>query len=184
MPPSLTDILCTRCGLCCDGTLFADVELKSSAEAAGLVILGLTVEDDDAERGLLSQPCSALRGRRCSIYAHRPECCRTFECGLLQDVRAGAATVEQARAHIEQAFTYIRRVRTLLDELGERNPRLPLNERCAHALAKDMSRVPGMSQRQTELEDAINALDTLIQSTFFDRGVEQGCGASRRRQRE
>jgi uncharacterized protein len=171
MPQSLTDILCTGCGLCCDGTLFADVELKSSSEAAGLVILGLTVEDDDAEGGLLSQPCSALQGRRCSIYAHRPECCRTFECGLLQNVRAGAATVEQARAHITEAFTYIRRIRTLLVELGERNQRLPLNERCAHALAKDMGRVPRMSQKQTELEEAFNALDRLIQGTFFDRGA-------------
>jgi len=148
--------------------LFADVELKNPTEAAGLVILGLTVDDDDAERALLSQPCRALRGRRCSIYAHRPGCCRTFECALLQDVRASAATIEQAHAHIEQAFTYIRRVRALLGELGERNPRLPLNERCAHALAKDLGRVPGMSQKQTELEDAINALDSLIQSTFFD----------------
>jgi len=172
MPSSLTDTLCTHCGLCCDGTLFADVELKSSTEAAGLLILGLAVDDDDAEGGLLSQPCSALQGTRCSIYAHRPECCRIFECALLQDVRAGATTVEQARAHITQAFTYIGRVRALLNVLGERNVRLPLNERCAHALAKDMDSVAGMSQRQAELEDAIKALDRLIQTTFFESGAE------------
>jgi hypothetical protein len=35
-----------------------------------------------------------------------------------------------------------------------------------------MDSVPGMSQRQAELEDAINALDRLIQSTFFDSGAE------------
>jgi len=27
METRLTDTLCTRCGLCCDGTLFAEVEL-------------------------------------------------------------------------------------------------------------------------------------------------------------
>ena len=27
MKPLLTDALCTHCALCCDGTLFADVEL-------------------------------------------------------------------------------------------------------------------------------------------------------------
>ena len=78
--PALTDTLCTQCGLCCDGTLFADVEL-GRAEAARLENMGLEVEVTDG--GLLSQPCAALKGRRCSIYAHRPKCCRTFECQLL-----------------------------------------------------------------------------------------------------
>ena len=33
METRLTDTLCTRCGLCCDGTLFAEVELAHRAEA-------------------------------------------------------------------------------------------------------------------------------------------------------
>ena len=36
MSPLLTDTLCTNCGLCCDGTLFADVELVGQAEIARL----------------------------------------------------------------------------------------------------------------------------------------------------
>ena len=87
MEPSLTDTLCTRCGLCCDGSLFADVELAGRAEATRLEVMGLEIEDDDTAGGLLLLPCGALRGRLCSIYPHRPECCRTFECRLLQDVR-------------------------------------------------------------------------------------------------
>jgi hypothetical protein len=91
-PPSsahggpLTGALCTRCGLCCDGTLFADVELSSRAEPTQLEGPGLEIESD-VEAPLLVQPCAALRGRRCSIYAHRPGCCRTFECKLLQDLQ-------------------------------------------------------------------------------------------------
>ena len=33
----LTDTLCTRCGLCCDGTLLGDVELTGPAEAAPIL---------------------------------------------------------------------------------------------------------------------------------------------------
>jgi hypothetical protein len=44
MKLSLTDALCTRCGFCCDGTLFADVELASKNETSALEGLGLDVE--------------------------------------------------------------------------------------------------------------------------------------------
>ena len=60
MKPSLTDTLCTRCGLCCDGSLFADVELAGPLEAAGLEAFGLEIEDDEADGELLVQPCAAL----------------------------------------------------------------------------------------------------------------------------
>jgi Fe-S-cluster containining protein len=76
----LTDILCTKCGLFCDGTLFADVELAGQAEIARLEIMGMDVENENRNAGLLSRPCAALRGTRCGIYAHRPKCCRVFEC--------------------------------------------------------------------------------------------------------
>ena len=69
MKPSLTDTLCTQCGLCCDGSLFADVELAGRAEATRLEVMGLRIDDDDSDGALLLQPCSALQGRRCSIYA-------------------------------------------------------------------------------------------------------------------
>ena len=111
MSPCRTDALCTRCGLCCDGTLFADVELAGRAEAAGLEVMGQEIEDDDAGGGLLVQPCGALQRRRCGIYAHRPECCRTFECRLLQDVRRGSVGLERAGEQIEEALTRIGRVR-------------------------------------------------------------------------
>ena len=48
MKLSLTDTLCTRCGLCCDGSSFADVELAGPAESAGLEVMGLEIAEDDA----------------------------------------------------------------------------------------------------------------------------------------
>ena len=36
--------LCPNCGLCCDSTLFADVELRAGDDAKQLKKLGLTLE--------------------------------------------------------------------------------------------------------------------------------------------
>jgi hypothetical protein len=163
--PSLTDTLCTRCALCCDGSLFADVELVGIAEATRLEVMGLEIEDDDP--GLLSLPCAALKGRRCGIYPHRPECCRTFECRLLQDVRGGAVSVERAGEQIAEALERIGRVRALMGQLGYRGSRLPLRERCAEALAKDANATPDVKRKRAELEAEMSAVEELIWTTFL-----------------
>src|SRR5882672_10162398 len=172
MKPSLTDTLCTRCGLCCDGSLFADVELAGPAEAAGLEVMGLEIEDDDAGGGLLVQPCGALQGKRCGIYAHRPECCRTFECRLLQDVRRGTVGVERAGEHIAEALKHVGRVRELSGELGQRDGRLPLKERCAEALAlvDEAGANPALKRKRAELEAEMSAVDGLIRKRFLGGG--------------
>jgi len=173
MNASLTDTLCTQCALCCDGSLFADVELTGRAEATGLEILGLEIEDDDADGGLLSLPCAALQGKRCGIYAHRPQCCRTFECGLLQDVRHGAVSVDRARERIAEALERIGRVRELLAQLGQRNRRLPLKESCAEALARNGKADPEVSRKRAELEGAMAAVEEMLQKTFLPTGRDE-----------
>jgi uncharacterized protein len=170
---SLTDILCTRCALCCDGSLFADVELKGRAEATGLEVLGLEIEDGD-EGALLALPCAALEGRRCGIYPHRPECCRTFECRLLQDVRRGAVRMERAQEQITEALERIARVRALMAQLGIRRGRLPLRERCAEALSRNAKRDPEVSRKRVELEAEMSALEALIRKVFLGGGRPSG----------
>jgi Fe-S-cluster containining protein len=106
--------------------LFADVELASGDEASALEVMGLEIEDDDDDGGgLLLQPCRALKGRRCSIYPHRPDCCRTFACRLLQEVERGMAGVERAKEKIAQALKRIERVKELVVQLGTGDERLP-----------------------------------------------------------
>src|SRR5437879_2652756 len=105
MKPSLTNSLCTGCGLCCNGSLFADVELTNRDEASALEVMGLDIEDDDDDdRRLLLQPCGALKGKRCSIYPYRPDCCRAFECRLLRDVKRGAVGIDLAKEKVAQAL--------------------------------------------------------------------------------
>ena len=167
MTPSLTETLCTQCGLCCDGSLFADVELAGRKEAVRLEAMGIEIEEDESSGAQLLQPCTALRGRRCTIYEHRPQCCRTFECRLLQEVRRGAVGVEQAKEQIAEALKRIGRVKELLAQLGQHDGRLPLAESCAEALAEDTDPDPDVNRRRDELEAAMSAVEDLIQKTFL-----------------
>ena len=81
----LTDTLCTRCGLCCDGTLFGDVELTGRREATRLELLGLDVDGDDADAELLALPCAgsaardaaSTRSGRSAAGRSSAGCCRT-----------------------------------------------------------------------------------------------------------
>jgi Fe-S-cluster containining protein len=171
MEPSLTDTLCVGCGLCCDGTLFADVELAGRAEIIRLEVLGLEVEDDGSTRALLPQPCAALRGRRCRIYPHRPKCCRTFECQLLQEVRSGVVEVERAKERIAVTLEGVARVRELLRRLGQRDEALPLAERCAEALARDADPSPRRKRMRAELETVMAEVTQRIRKTFLGRGA-------------
>ncbi|TAL04906.1 MAG: YkgJ family cysteine cluster protein [Verrucomicrobia bacterium] len=173
MKPSLTDALCTRCGLCCDGSLFADVELANNDEASALEVMGLEIEDADGEdAGLLLQPCGALKGTRCSIYPHRPDCCRTFECRLLQEVKRGTVSVEIAQGKIAEALRQIERVNELIARLGAGHERLPLKERCAEALAlsEEVVANPAMNRKRAELRAAMTSVERLLRETFLEQG--------------
>jgi hypothetical protein len=150
--------------------LFADVELAGRAEATRLEVIGLEIDDDDMNGALLPLPCSALQGRRCSIYAHRPESCRTFECLLLQDVRRGAVGVEQAKVQIADGLKQIGRVKMLMAQLGESYGRLPLGERCAEMLAKDGDADPEVDRKRAELEAAMSGVEEMIRKRFLGEG--------------
>lgn len=167
MEASLTDTLCTRCGLCCDGSLFADVELAGRAESTRMELLGLQVEEHDGESELLQLPCGALCGTRCGVYAHRPKVCRTFECRLLQDTRRGVVEVKRAIALIDVTRSRIGRVKELLVQLGDHDQSLPLRERCAEVLATTGRVTAPMRRARVELEAEMSAVEATIGRAFL-----------------
>jgi len=159
MNQPLESILCTKCGLCCDGSLFSDVELSGAREAGRLELAGLEIEDDS----LLLQPCVALDVKHCSMYSHRPKCCRTFECRLLKRVRAGVIDVPTAESEIAAALSMVKRIRTLLARLPAGDNRLPLKERCLDAI----SRAAVNSAIARQLEIALAAFEEMVHETFL-----------------
>lgn len=174
MEPALTDILCANCGLCCRGDFFGDVELRDDQEAAGLEAMGLEIEEGD-EGPLLMQPCAALCGTRCGIYPHRPECCRTFECGLLQDVGEGRVSVARGREVIAGALRMRNEVERLLESLGQTERRLPLRERCGDAFSAEGGDLEDTtknteSAKQDQLQEAMTAFEKTIRTNFLPDG--------------
>jgi uncharacterized protein len=164
----LTDTLCTRCGLCCDGTLLGDVELTGPAEAARLELLGLDVDSDDADTELLSLPCAGLHGTTCRVYAHRPHSCRAFECRLLQLAQRGTVTVPDALARIAEARAQVQHVKALLSKMHARPVRLPLAEQVAEAIAAAAGSTPRAARVVAGLDAAMAALAHTIRATFLD----------------
>ncbi len=92
--------LCCQCGLCCDGSIFEDVELAGKQEATAMECLGIECDDEEG-RALLIQPCRGLKEKRCQVYEYRPECCRTFECQVLKDFDAGRVSMADSIRFIE-----------------------------------------------------------------------------------
>src|SRR5262245_43398206 len=85
--------LCFECGLCCDGTVFRDIELLAG-EAAEARAVGLDVitngEPGAAPRVVISHGCPLFRDGRCSSYGRwRPKACGDYECRLLEGYVAG-----------------------------------------------------------------------------------------------
>lgn len=163
----LTDALCAHCGLCCDGTLFADVELSGPAEAVRVEALGLEIDDDEPGRPLLLQPCRALDGTSCRVYEHRPGCCRTFECRLLRAAGRGAIPVADALATIRGVRRRLARVSLLLEKLGATNERLPLLERCAEQIADETVVDAGTTRMRKALATEVRAVRAVLRRAFL-----------------
>src|SRR5215468_7778756 len=84
--------LCFECGLCCNGVIFADVELQpAEAQSLKAKVQSLKSSEKNGRTSVtkLPQPCAAFDGCRCRVYADRPRYCAEFECLLLKHVNAG-----------------------------------------------------------------------------------------------
>jgi hypothetical protein len=162
------DQLCPNCGLCCDSTLFADVELRAGDDARRLQELGLTLFQKTKTKTAFSQPCACFDGKFCTIYADRPKRCRLFECGLLKRVQAGEMTSDAALKKIAVAKKQAEEVRDLLRSLGQRDEHMALSHRYADAMsaAVDLSDETAV-ERHGQLMMAVNDLMERLEKDFL-----------------
>ena len=142
--PSVAEKLCLTCGLCCNGVIFADVQLQRGDDAARLKTLGLQLSSlpgrADAQRvsardqrpflqKKFNQPCVAFDGFRCRIYEDRPKYCHSFDCALLKSVNLGKVKPSDALGLIEKARCRAEKVRQLLRKIGDKDEHVALSLR-------------------------------------------------------
>jgi hypothetical protein len=124
--------LCLACGLCCDGTLFDGVQLEPGDDAQKLKALGLPVVVYRAKQPItrFAQPCAALcADRTCQLYKNRPRQCRTFECKVFKELRAGETELPAALRLVTKTRRLADKARRLLRKLGDTDEHRSLGER-------------------------------------------------------
>lgn len=104
--------LCTACGACCNGTLFDEVPLERAEIALGARLrLPIVAAGDDA---CMALPCPRLEIATCTVYLERPSTCRTYKCGLLEDLESGEVLPAEAHRRVEALRAAADAVRELL----------------------------------------------------------------------
>ncbi len=167
-PDDSVSRLCPNCGLCCNGVLFADVELQPDDNAGRLIDLGMAVKKKGMKRAFV-QPCRCFDGTLCQIYTDRPKRCATFECGLLKLVQSGEMPAPAALKRIAAAKKLVENVRHLLHRLGDRDEQLALTKRYGRMMAQpiDVSASEDTGEARGELMLAVNDLMHVLQRDFL-----------------
>lgn len=115
--------LCLSCGLCCDGTIF-DVVPLTERERVVVTRLGLPIIER-ASGPAMPQPCEALDGLACQVYASRPAPCRAFHCALYDAVGADEVDLSEALAVIREAHGRLAELARRIGDAPEREPYRP-----------------------------------------------------------
>ena len=166
--------LCLQCGLCCNGVLFSDVELRAGDKATQLTSLGLDIFRKGRKQAF-TQPCKCLERDLCSIYANRPMQCRAFECTQLRLVDQGAKPLSAAERKIREAKRLAGEVAQLCRDLGHGDETVPLNRRCAAIMSEPMD-LAG-DERGVELRGelmlAVGKLVEVLERDFLRAAVKE-----------
>jgi Fe-S-cluster containining protein len=164
--------LCLECGLCCNGVIFADVELQPIEVhnlKSKVQISATRAKNGQPDVAKLPQPCAAFDGCRCRIYAERPIYCRQFECLLLKNAQGGRIGRGEALRIIGTAKERAEKVRALLRELGDTDEQKALSLRFQRA-AKRYEKAPlahGKAETYADLTLAVHELNLLIRDAFY-----------------
>jgi uncharacterized protein len=159
--------LCTACGLCCNGVMFRLVRLQPRDSARELAALGLKLKRKRGHDYIL-QPCPAWRDAQCSIYLHRPERCRLFECQQLRRVAAGEITEAAALEKIREVQRRVEHLDGLSRRADGTLHKGPLFQRVETTLAQpyDSMTNPELVGQREELAHGLGELDALLDEDF------------------
>jgi Fe-S-cluster containining protein len=157
--------------MCCNGVIFADVKLQRGDNLERFRSLGVEFGRPHSRPPTphLTQPCAALAGCRCQIYAERPKYCRQFECLLLQRVKTGKMKPSFALRKIAAARRRAEKVRGLLRALDELDENAPLRTRFQRVtqVMKRRNLDPEAAHTYSELTLAVQDLNLLLGEDFY-----------------
>ena len=140
--------LCTRCGACCDGTLFAWVELDVNERTRHPPRRLPLVREGTG----MVQPCEHHGGQGCSIYGDRPAACRSYRCALFDRHRDERGAIEPRLERVEKLRAVAARVRALIAGPDDRDRGLwELLQRHAQEDAAWLQRFPELALDVAEL---------------------------------
>lgn len=167
-PNEVAQKLCLACGMCCNGVIFADVQLQGGEKADDLRALGLALRTKK-EIVFFRQPCAAFQNCRCQIYAGRPRHCRQFNCLLLNEVQSGAVSPENALKTIATAQRRVAKVKKLLRRLGDEEEQTALSLRVRRMIRQlpqtDMD--AETAHTFSELTIAAHQLNLLLSEKYY-----------------
>ena len=150
--------LCLDCGLCCDGTLFDQVELQPGDLPKALSARGLKIKKGK----WFNQPCAGLCGTLCQLYQHRPTRCRQFQCGQYRGVAAGEISFETAADRIRAVREEEAGLKARLTAAGGGNVRKSLARRHATALEAQA----GVEGATAPLTESMNRFRERLEAWF------------------
>jgi Fe-S-cluster containining protein len=150
--------------------IFADVQLRRGDNAARLRALGLAfAQKSKAGAEKFKQPCTAFAGCECKIYSERPTYCRQFECLLLKSVKAGETNSDDAVRVIRSALRRVKKVKRLLEQLGDTDDSVALSKRFQR-IQRKLEATPldrESAQAFGELTLAVHDLNMLLAEKFY-----------------
>ncbi|MEO6052825.1 MAG: YkgJ family cysteine cluster protein [Chthoniobacterales bacterium] len=169
---SIASRLCAACGMCCNGVLFHTVRLQPGESPKELLSLGLKLKYKDRAQSLI-QPCQAHRDSHCTIYEHRPQRCRLFECRQLRRVASGEITEEAALEKIHDTIGKVDSVNALFERMGNTNGKRPFTKRYKLIMATpvELSADPEILELRNQLTTAVNELDDVLNRDFRPEGT-------------
>lgn len=163
--------------MCCNGVLFADLQLQPGDNLVGLRALDLRIRLKPARAAAQSrskiphllQPCAAYCNCCCRIYANRPTHCRDFECLLLKRVKRKRLSQPQALRTIRRTIRLVGHIRKLLNALGDADEHLPLRTRFRRTARRieGTGGDPAQAAQYGELTLAVHDLNSLIREHFY-----------------
>jgi hypothetical protein len=168
MNDKTSETLCLACAICCNGVLFKDVELQAGEFPDRYRALGLPFKLS-RKKECCPQPCAALEGAMCRIYADRPQRCREFVCALLNQVQQGRMELPKAMKIVGMAHKRAAKVLRLMRELGDDRETVSLSVRFRRLSRNiQMHEVDEeTAETYSQLTLAVHDLNVLLQQAFY-----------------